>query len=282
MRTEWLKDCVMYVTGSALYALSVSAFSTPNDIAPGGATGLGVLAHALVGIPVGTVVFLVNVPLLIAAFFKLSRRFALRTTAVLALSSLLIDGMAAFVTPFTEDRLLGALCGGLLSGVGVGLIMLRGASTGGSEIAAALWQKRRPHWSMGRSILLADAVVIALSAPVFGELSASLYAAMAVFVASTVIDRVVYGREEGRLLLVVTVRREELIQAITEGLSRGVTVLPATGGYSGQATHLLLCAVSRIQLPRLKRLVRAIDSRAFAMVVTTEQVIGEGFLSEDH
>jgi len=279
MRTGWLKQSIYYVTGSVLYALSVSAFSTPNDIAPGGATGLGVMAHALFGIPVGAVIFLVNVPLLTAAYALLSRGFALRTAVAIALSSVLTDGLSAFVGPFTEDRLLAALCGGLLSGVGVGLLMLCGASTGGSEIAAALIQKHRRDLSMGRCILLTDSAVILLSALVFGELSASLYAAVSVFTASTVIDRVVYGREEGRLLLIVSRRRETVARAITEELSRGVTVLSATGGYSGQATSLLLCAVSRVQLPALKRLVRRADREAFLMVVTTQQVLGEGFLS---
>lgn len=280
MRTGWIKNSLWILTGSALYALSVSVFSTPNDIAPGGATGLGVLVHALFGVPVGAVVLLTNVPLLIAAYFNLSRGYALRTAAVLVLASVLMDVTAPLVTPYTGDRLLSALCGGLLSGVGVGMIMLRGASTGGSEIAASLLQKRRPHLSVGRCILAVDAVVIVLSAPVFGELSASLYAALAVFVSSTVIDRVVYGREEGRLLLVVTDRKEEICRAVATELSRGVTVLRATGGYSGRDTHLLLCAVSRIQLPALKRLVREADRRAFAMVVTTKQVVGEGFLSD--
>ena len=274
-------DAVMYVTGSAFYALSVSAFSTPNDIAPGGASGLGILAHALLGIPVGAVLLLINLPLLTAAFFKLSRGYAVRSAIVTVLSSVVIDVTAPLVPPFTNDRLLAALCGGLLSGLGIGLVMLRLGSTGGSEIAAGLLRLKYPHLSMGRLILSVDAVVVALSAAVFGDVAAALYAAVQVFVCSVTVDHVVYGREEGRLLLVVTKEKERLCDVITRTLERGVTAVPAVGGYSQQGTTLLLCAVSRHQVPPLKVLVQQTDPRAFVMVLTTRQVVGEGFLAPE-
>ncbi len=278
MKTPWWKDLIWYITGSVLYALSVSVFSTPNDIAPGGAAGLGVIAHTLLGVPVGTVVLLLNVPLLIAAFFKISRRFAVRTAVVTVLSSVIIDLSAYVAVPFTEDRLLAALFGGILSGVGIGVIMLRAASTGGSEIAARLLKLARPHIAVGRLILLVDAAVIALSSLVFSQLSAALYAAVQVTVSSLMIDHILDSHEEGRLLIVVTAHPDSLCREVTERMSRGATVLAAKGGYTGKALSVLLCAVSRSQLPSLRRLVHEVDPAAFAMIVTTEQVVGEGFL----
>lgn len=278
MKTPWWKDLIWYITGSVLYALSVSVFSTPNDIAPGGAAGLGVIVHALVGVPVGTVVLLVNIPLLIAAFFKISRRFAVRTAVVTVLSSAVIDLSAFVAVPFTEDRLLASLFGGILSGIGVGMIMLRSASTGGSEIAARLLKLARPHISVGRLILLVDAVVIAVSALVFSQLSAALYAAVQVTVSSLMIDHLLDSHDEGRLLIVVTAHPDSMCREVTSRLSRGMTVLAAKGGYTGRSLSVLLCAVSRSQLPTLKSLVHTIDPAAFAMIVTTEQVVGEGFL----
>lgn len=281
MKKAIATDAVMYVTGSAFFALSVSAFSTPNDIAPGGASGLGILAHELFGVPVGTVVLLINLPLLAAAFFKLSRGYAVRSAIVTVLSSVVIDVTAPLVPPFTHDRLLAALCGGLLSGVGIGIVMLRLGSTGGSEIAAGLLRLKYPHLSVGRLILTVDAVVVALSAVVFGDVAAALYAAVQVFVSSVTVDHVVYGREEGRLLLVVTKQGNALCDVITKTLARGVTAVRAVGGYSGQETTLLLCAVSRHQVPPLKEIVCAADPAAFVMVVTTRQVVGEGFLPHE-
>lgn len=277
MKTRWI-DFTAYLTGSVLYALSVSVFSAPNDMAPGGASGVGIMVQALVGIPVGLVVLLINVPLLIAAYFQLSHGFVWRSALVIVLSSVVMDVTAAVVPPFRGDTMLAALCGGLLSGIGIGLIMWRLASTGGSDIVARLLQKRHPHLSVGRLVLVVDAVVIALSVAVFGELMAALYAAVQAFVCSLMIDVVVYGREEGRLLMVVTEHPQWLSRAVTKELSRGVTVLKASGGYTGKERTLLLCAVSRTQVPAFKRVIGQTDPSAFVMIVTTQQVVGEGFL----
>lgn len=279
MKKQQAVDWLCYVFGSVCFALSVSVFSAPHDIAPGGMAGLGVIVQELFGVPVGLTVLLLNAPLLIAAFFYLGKGYALRSAAVIALSSVIMDVTAPFLPAFRGERLLAALCGGLLSGVGIGTVMLRGAGTGGSDIAAGLLRRRRPHLSLGRLVLAVDAVVIALSAVVFGELSAALYAGVQVFVTSLMIDHILYGREEGRLLMVVSREPALLAHAVTTRLSRGVTVLSAKGGYTGEKTALLLCAVSRTQVPVLKRITREVDPSAFIMVVTTEQVLGEGFLS---
>ncbi|MBR5135134.1 MAG: YitT family protein, partial [Clostridia bacterium] len=166
-------------------------------------------------------------------------------------------------------------------GVGVGMIMLKGASTGGSEIAAGLLQRAHEHLSVGRWILIVDATVVLLSAVVFGEVEAALYAGIQVFVCSVMIDHVVYAREEGRLLLVVTTKPQALCRLITEELSRGVTVLDAKGGYTGEGRSVLFCAVSRIQVPQFKRRIRQTDGDAFTMVVATQQVVGEGFVARE-
>jgi len=278
MKKRLIADGLYYVTGSVLYALSVSVFSAPNDLAPGGAAGLAVIANELFGAPVGLTVLAVNLPLIAAAFWKLSKSFAWRTSVVIVLSSVVMDVTEPFLTPFREDRMLAALFGGLLSGVGIGIIMLRDGSTGGSEIAARLIQKRRPHLSVGRLLLIVDAAVVALSAVVFGELSAALYAAVMVFVSSVTVDQIVYGREEGRLLLVVSAHPKCVSEAIMRDMRRGVTIVEGEGGFTGKKTAVLLCAVSRSQVPPLKELIYRVDRAAFVMIVTTERVFGEGFL----
>ncbi len=279
VKKRWIADGFWYIIGSGCFALSVSVFSTPNDIAPGGTAGLGIIAHELFGVPVGLVVLLLNLPLLIAAFAYLGKGYAVRSAVVIVLSSVIMDISAPLLPAFRGERLLAALCGGLLSGIGIGLVMLRGASTGGSDIAAGLLRRRYGHLSLGRLILGVDAAVIALSAVVFWDLSAALYAGVQVFVTSVLIDYVLYGHEEGRLLLVVSRVPALLTHEITTQLSRGATVLEAKGGYTGEQTALLLCAVSRTQVPSFKAAIRKIDPAAFVMVVTTEQVLGEGFLS---
>lgn len=271
-------DLSMILTGSVLFALSVSVFSAPSDIAPGGASGLSILAHTLWGWPIGIGIVLINAPLLIAAFFLLSRRFAVGSAVAIAVSSTVMDGLAPWLPAFEGDRLMAALFGGLLQGIGVGLVLLRGVSTGGTEIAAYLLQKRWRHLSPGRLMMTVDAVVIALSVMVYGDLSAAMYAAVQVLVCSVTVDQVLFGRQEGRLIMAVTTAPQALCEAIAADVMRGATVLDVRGGYTGDAKAMVLCAVSRAQLPTLMALVKEQDERAFVMVLATEQVMGEGFL----
>lgn len=278
MKATRIKPYIAYMTGSVLYALSVSVFSSPNDIAPGGTAGIGILVQELLDIPVGLTVLALNIPLLIAAFFVLGRRFALRSAFVIVLSSVVMDVSEVLVPPFAGDRLLASLFGGVLAGVGVGIIMRQYASTGGSEIAAMLLQKKRPHLSVGTLMLFVDAAVVAVSIPVFGELSTALYAVVQVFVCSVAVDRVLYGHEEGRLVAVITAKAQILCDEVSARLSRGATVIEASGGYTGEKRSLVLCAVGRRQLPRLKSCIEQVDKHAFVMVLTTEQVLGEGFI----
>ena len=270
-----------YLVGGALYALSVNCFTVPNNIVPGGVTGLSTMLHALTGFPIGVGILLMNLPLLLAAFFVISKRFVLKTALVTALVSVMIDLSEPFLPPFQGEMILVVLFGGLLSGVGLGLIFLRGATTGGSEVAARLLQKAFPYLSMGRLILAVDAVIIASSIFVFHDLAAAMYAAVFVFITSLMADKLLYGGEEGRLLMVVTPHPKEVTEAVTEKIGRGVTVLPGYGGYTGKERSVLLCAVRRSQLVRVRRLVRATDPEAFMMIVTTRQVFGEGFLQNE-
>ncbi len=273
-----LVDWTMMVTGSALFALSVSVFSAPSGIAPGGASGLAILAHALWGWPIGLGVLTINTPLLIAAFFVLSRRFAVGSAVAIVVSSTVMDVLTPWLPAFEGDRLMAALFGGLLQGIGVGLVLLRGVSTGGTEIAAYLLQKRWRHLSPGRLMMAVDAVVVALSAVVFWDLSAALYAAVQVLVCSLTVDQVLFGRQEGRLIMAVTTKPSAVCGAVAGKLSRGATVVDVRGGYTGDGKSMVLCAVSRAQLPTLTALVHEEDDTAFVMVLATEQVMGEGFL----
>ncbi len=278
MKKQWFYRFVAYAIGSVLYALSVAVFSSPNDIAPGGVAGIGILVQALWGVPVGVTVVLLNIPLIIAAFFAIGKRFALSSAFVILLSSVVIDAAQVLLPPFTGDRLLASLFGGVLSGLGVGIIMRFSASTGGSEIAAMLLQKRREHLSVGTLMLLVDAVIVAASVVVYGEWATALYAAVQVFVVSVAVDRVLYSHEEGRLAAVVTSEAVALCRAVDERLARGATVLQARGGYTADRREVVLCAVSRRELPLLKRCIEQVDARAFVMVLSTEQVLGEGFI----
>lgn len=270
-------DLLFMAAGAALYSISVNMFTSPNQIAPGGVTGLAIIIEFLTEAPVGMMIFLLNVPLLIIGFIKLGRKMLLRTLAATFFVSVFVDALAPFIPEYTEDKLLAAIFGGVIAGGGLVLVFLRGATTGGSDILARLIQLKWPQLSFGRLILLVDMCVVALSGLIFHSLDSVLYAAILIFVSTKVIDTVLYGTGNGKLMMVITGKGKEISAAVTEQMHRGVTIIPAKGGYTGQGREVLMCAVRRNELYRLRTLVRSYDPNAFMMITEIGEILGEGF-----
>lgn len=271
-------DLLYYTVGSFLYAVSVNCFSAPNRIAPGGLTGLATMFHYLMpAAPIGLTILILNIPLLVTAWLVISRTFTVRTMVCTVLSTAVIDILAPIFPVYQGDMFLVSVMGGVLSGVGLGLIFLRGGSTGGTEIIARLLERRFPYISVGRLILIVDAVIIAVSAFVFKNIESAMYAVVLVFVASTLIDALVYGGSGGKLVLIFSKKQEEITEAILQTIKRGVTKLRSRGGYTGEESEVLLCAVRRTQMYTLRQLVAKIDPSAFIVITSAEEVWGQGF-----
>lgn len=271
-------DGLLIAVGSLLYAISVVVFSAPNNIAPGGVTGLATLTQYLWGLPIGAVTIVMNLPLLLAGWRRLGRHFLLRTVAGTVLSSLFTDLLDPILPAYGGDRLLVCLFGGALCGLGLGLILMRGGTTGGSEIAGRLLEQKFPHVPIGKLVLAVDGVVIAVSGAVYRNLDSVLYAVLFAFVSSLVTDWLIYGGRRGKMALIITARQEDVVAAIMQELDRGVTLLPAVGGYTGEARQMLLCAVRREEAHTLKRLVFQLDGEAFFIMLSTDEVRGYGWL----
>lgn len=273
------KDYLVIVLGAAAYALSVDFFTAPNEIAPGGVTGIATMLNYLFDMPIGAAVLVLNIPLFIWGAVESGWRFILRTVIATALVSLLIDAFALFDLSYHGDRIIVSVFGGILSGIGLGLIFLCGGSTGGTDIIARNLNRRFPFISIGSIVLLTDAVVIALSAVVYGSLENALYAVIAIFVSSKLIDAVVFGfsRDNGKLLIIITSKPDEIADVITGREDRGVTVLPARGGYSRTLSGVILCAVRPHDAYRIRMAVMGEDEHAFIITTTATAISGLGF-----
>ncbi len=275
-------DGICLCAGSVCFGIAVSVFVSPAAIAPGGITGLAILLKHLIGMPAGVGTLLLNLPLLFLAWRYLGTPFFIRTTIGLTVSSLCIDMFAAYLPPFADDRLLAALFGGVLTGAGLGLIYLRGGSSGGAEILALFLRRKFPHLSIGNLILLIDAAVILLSVFVFGQIESALYAAVTVFLTAQVMDRLVYGGQTAKFAVIVSEKGTEVAQAVFADLMRGVTVLEAAGGYTGKKQQLLICAVGRAQAHLLRAVIARVDPHAFVIFATADEIFGEGFSVGGH
>ena len=276
-------DLVFFVAGGFIFACSVKLFAAPNHFAPGGLTGLSTVINYLTGFPIGTMAFLLNIPIFIWAILEIGYKMVGKTILATFLSSAAIDilGMLVpqYLVPYTNEPLLAAVCGGALEGIGLSLVFLRGATTGGTDMIARLLGRRFRHLSMGRLMLMVDGMIILFSAVVYQSLESGLHAAIATFVSTRVIDTVLYGTDvgTGKLLYVISEQSEQIAARIMTEIDRGVTKLSARGGYSGREGEVLLCAVRRDEVHRVIDIVHECDENAFLIVGEAGSITGEGF-----
>lgn len=272
-------DIVFFVVGCMFYAVSVSCFTAPNNIAPGGVTGIATVLNHLFGTHIGMMIIILNTPLIIAGFIILGWRFVMRSLVCLLTSSVMIDSIAIFF-PFlvyTSNPLLAAIFGGVIGGVGLSLIYLRGGSTGGTDVAAKILNKYKPHLKLGTAIMIFDLSVVAAATFVYRDIELALLAVVTIFLVSQVIDKVMDGLDMGKLMFVVTKNTKEVGTAIMTKMDRGATVLKGEGAFSGEERNIIMCAVRRNEAFRLKQIVYDIDPNAFIMVGDASQIFGEGF-----
>lgn len=272
------KNISLLLLGSLVYGIGTYVFVVPANIAPGGATGVALMVNYVTGLPVGILTLLLNVPLLALAWFYLSKEFAISTAVTTGVCSLVLDFVVPFIVPaYSGDRLLCSLYGGVLVGAGMALIFMTGSTTGGTDILGYVLQKKRPHISIGRALMIVDGIILAVSILVFGNIEAALFGMIALYVQTKVIDTIIYGGEAGSMATIITSKPDEISAKVISELDRTTTILPAKGAYSGRDTNVLLCTVRKSQFSRLKKIVYEADPDAFVMVTDTSEVFGLGF-----
>ena len=274
--TEIIKDGAVFIIGAVLYAVSVNCFTSENGIAPGGITGLATAINSITDIPIGSMSLLINIPLLVLAVIFIGGEFTVKTVAVTFLLSFSIDFLG-FLPVYNGEKLLCCIFGGLLSGLAIGIIFLRGGTTGGTDIIARLLRKKWKNVSAGRMILIADAVIIAFVFIVYRSLESALYAVIVIFVSTLTIDRILYGGDGGKCFIVMSKKNGEIAEKINHTLKRGVTVLEGRGYYLNNQSDILLCSVRRNEAAALRSLIRQTDSDAFAIAFDAAHVLGRGF-----
>lgn len=272
-----LGDIPFDVAGSLLYAVALQCFNAPNKIAPGGVGGISILVNYLTGIPISMMSLLLNIPLLILAWFFLGRRFTVKTLKTVLIMTLTLEWAGRTLPGYKGDVILAALYGGVLIGGGLAVVFMRGSTTGGGDIVVRLIQLKLPYLSVGRIMLVVDGCVLLCAALVYRSVETALYAMITIFASSRVMDGIMYGLDMGRLILVVSERYEEIAREVNTGIRRGCTLLEGRGTYTRASRPVLMCAVRKQQFYELKRLVYRIDPTAFMIAVEAGEIVGEGF-----
>lgn len=274
---QLLKDYVLIVLGTFLAGAAFDWFFLPYDLAPGGVTGIStVLAHYL-PLTVGVLSFAINVPLFLLGWKTVGWRFALRSFVAMSLMSLFIDVIPP--CDLSGNVMLASIFGGALLGMGLGLVVRAGATTGGTDMAAKMVHHVIGFLSIATILLIIDAMVVAFAGLTFG-VEAALWALITLVVCSKMMDMVIRGFNTAMQFMIISPQSDAIVRRIHKEIDRGCTRLMAEGTYSGKPVGTLVCVISRMEAPNLKKLIAEVDPHAFVTVCDVSEALGPGFTGD--
>ncbi len=278
-RAVWdkVKSYAVITLGCLGYALAFDWFLAPNAFTCGGFTGIAqIINFFLPSLPIGVMIIVLNLPLFLIGFRRYGFSFLFKSLYTMAVSSAMIDILNALITFRPIDPLLACLYGGVLLGAGCGILFREETTTGGSELMSFLLKSRFEHLSVGRICMLIDLAVIISYAAVFHSLINALYGGVALYIATTVMDMLIYGGNAAKVAYIISAKVDEITRQLLDN-QIGVTKLSATGAYTNTDRPILLCAVRRREIVGVKRLIKEIDPNAFLIMCDAREVLGEGF-----
>lgn len=259
-----------------IYAVAISLFLDPNDIAPGGVTGVSILVNRFVPLSVGTINLLLNVPIVALGLWKFGWRFVASTMYTLAMTTVFINTLSPFGA-VTDDLLIAAVLGGALIGVSLAYVFKAGATTGGADIIVKVMRTKWQHIKTNMLFLAFDSMVIVASWIVFQNLTVAFYAGIAVAVDSVVMDRVLYGSDEAKLFFIISNEPTKMKQRIMGELDITTTIVPAIGAYTKEQKEMLMVVTRKQMAPKLEEIVKDEDSGAFMIIASANEIYGEGY-----
>jgi uncharacterized membrane-anchored protein YitT (DUF2179 family) len=272
-----IRNGLYIAAGSVILALGIVLFLAPNKIATGGTPGMAILLNYLIDLPIGSLMLLINLPLLLIGGRMLGKAFALRSVAAIFLTSLLVDLSSEILhlQPLSHDTLLATLYGGIGIGIGVGLILRGNASAGGTTVIARLVASRS-HYRPGQVILAFDVFIIIASGFVFQDIERALWSMISIYATAKCIDMILTGTLSEKVVHIATSRVEQLSQAIIDRLGQQGTILTGTGLYKDEEKTLIFVTVEARRITLLRDIIRENDPDAFMVVMDAAEMLGRG------
>ena len=276
-----IKNFIMVTIGSIMYAVGISLFLDPANLASGGVSGIAIIITSITDVlPTGTWIIIINIPIMIAGVWKLGAKILLPTFYALAISSGTMTLLEMFnVPPVTNDTLLACAGGAVVASAGIGLVFRGGATTAGTDIIVKLLRLKFRHISTGAIFLFTDGMVCLASGIAFNDINKALFAGIAVFIQMNVLNMVLYGSDEARMVYIISERDDIIAQRLLNEIDAGATFLHGNGAYTGKDRKVLMCVLKMRSLPQAREIVRQEDSDAFMIVTKATSVFGEGFKS---
>lgn len=275
---ELTADIAVDIIAGMVIAVGIYNFALHADFPVAGFSGMAIILYHLFGIPVGAGTILLNVPVAVFCYKYLGKVFFLKSVKTMIISSVLMDYVAPLLPVYDGSRLLAALCMGVLTGIGYAMIFMRGSSTGGQDFITMSVKKAKPHMTLGVITFVLDMITILLgSMIVFRDVDGFIYGVIVTYLMATVMDRIMYGIDEGKMTLIVTEKGREMAAQIDQYSGRGSTILKGIGSYTGKEKAVVMCACNNKEMYTIKRLARDVDPSSFTIIMESNEVVGEGF-----
>lgn len=257
-------------------AVGISVFLSQAKVVAGGVSGVGIILNGLFDFPIGLFMLIANIPILLLGFKILGKRFLFKTLYGTVMLSVFTD-LATNIPTFTDDLLLSAIAGGTLIGIGMGLVFLVGATTGGVDVLAKILNKVFPAFDVGKCLFIIDFIIILTSGIVFKDYELCLYGLISLAIVTYLIDTIIQGANSAKMVYIISEHADKIANSVMNDLKRGISGINIMGMYKKQERKMLMCVLKKHELVILKNLVSKIDENAFIIFIGAREVSGEGF-----
>lgn len=271
-----LKKLLVILLGTCIYSAGIGLFLDPNELAPGGVVGLAVIASHSIGGETGTWYFLLNVPIILLGWWKFGGKFIIYSFYAIVSNSVFTNIFAIF-PKITDNLLLAAIAGSIMMGTGIGLVLRVGATTGGMDIIIKILRRKFPAIKTSTFFITIDILIVTISGFVFKDFNIAMYAFITVVLNGRVMDYILYGQDEARLVYIVSDKPEILLHRILQELEIGATILTGKGAYSNREKQIIMCVIKKRNAPKLHEIVKQEDNLAFMIVSSANEIYGEGY-----
>lgn len=271
------KELLIDIAGGMLLAFAVYNFASNAGFPIAGISGIALITYHLTGLPMGAVTIALNIPIIIICYKFLGRDFFIRSLKTMIISSFLLDYVAPLFPVYEGDRLLAAICTGVLQGFGFGMIYSMDTSTGGMDFVIMTIRKLKPYMSIGKITLILDVIIVGIGGFLIGDVESIIYGFILTYLVSMVIDKYMYGLDAGKVTFIVTEHGMEVAEKISDLTERGSTLLKAKGSFTNQDKEVVMCACNNKQMHLVQEAVKKVDREAFLIIMESNEVRGEGF-----
>lgn len=274
---KWTRQLLTEILGSILIAAAIYNFALNANFPMTGFSGISIILYRLIRMPIGLSTILLNVPVTIICYKLLGKKFLVSSLRCMLISSIFMDYLAPLFPVYEGSRLLAALCTGVIGGVGYAIIYMQNSSTGGMDFITMSIKAINPHIPLGKIVFITDTAIVMVGGIIFRDIDGIIYGLIVSFLFSTVIDKMMYGINSGKLALIVTDHGQKICDVIDECIQRGSTILEGQGGFHGDKKQVVMCACSSKEMYTVQNAVKEADPNSFTIILESNEVHGEGF-----